>query len=200
MLINKIKQILYFSILLLTFTSCKTDNPVDVNIPSNSVLLPLDVGNSWTFRRTVYNTDGSINYSDTITQKIVKDSSLYGFKWSFESYEQILFQNDEQGLWVFYAEPRLYYRYPSFRNVNFVQNFDTVTVISTDTLVTTPAGTFHCYHYRIDFNNFPINQFICPDLGFVNMEYGYYYPTPPYGRLESYLWIRLELLSYNIKK
>ena len=200
MLINKIKQILYFSILLLTFTSCKTDNPVDVNTPSTSVLLPLDVGNSWTFRRTVYNTDGSINYSDTITQKIVKDSSLYGFQWSFESYEQILYQNDEQGLWIFYTEPRLYYRYPSFRNVNFVQNFDTVTVISTDTLVTTPAGTFHCYHYRIDFNNFPINQFICPDLGFVNMEYGYYYPTPPYGRLESYLWIRLELLSYNIKK
>ena len=198
MFINRIKQILYFSIMLLTLTSCKTDNPVDVNIPSTSVLLPLDVGNSWTFKRTAYNIDGSINYSDTITQKIVKDSSLYGFKWSFESYEQILFQNDEQGLWGFYTEPRLYYRYPSAKNVQFVQNYDTVTVVSTDTLVITPAGSFHCYHYKIDFNNFPINQFICPDLGYVNMEYGYYYYTPPIW--SSYLYIRLELLSYNIKK
>lgn len=115
---NKIKQSLYFVIILLAVVSCKTDNSVDPNIPSTSVLLPLDQGNSWTFMRTVYNTDGSINYSDTITQKIVKDSSLYGFKWSFESYEQILYQNDEQGLWGFYTEPRLYYRYPSSPNVN----------------------------------------------------------------------------------
>jgi len=198
MLKNKIKQFLYFVILLLTFTSCKTDNPVDINTPSTSVLLPLDVGNSWTFRRTEYNTNGSVNYIDTITQNIVKDSSLYGFKWSFESYEQFLYQNDKQGLWIFYTEPRLYYRYPSSPNVHFVQNYDTVTVVSTDTLITTPAGSFHCYHYKIDFNNFPINQFICPDLGFVNMEYGYYYYTPPIW--SSYLYIRLELLSYNIKK
>jgi hypothetical protein len=183
----------------LTFASCKTDNPVDVNIPSTSVLLPLDEGNSWTFRRTVYNPNGSINYTDTITQKIVKDSSLYGFKWSFESYEQILYRNDEQGLWGFYTEPRLYYRYPSSKNVQFVQSSDTVTVVSTDTLITTPVGEFHCYHYRINFNNYPINQFICPDLGFVNMEYGHYYSNPP-GGWEPYLSVRLELLSYNIKK
>jgi hypothetical protein len=195
---NIIKQSLYFLIMLLTFTSCKTDNPVDVNIPSASVLLPLDEGNSWTFMRTVYNPNGSVNYTDTITQKIVKDSSLYGFKWSFESYEQVLYQNDEQGLWIFYTEPRLYYRYPSLPNVHFVQNYDTVTVVSTDTLITTPAGEFHCYHYRINFDNYPINQFICPDLGFVNMEYGYYYSNPP-GWV-PYLSVRLELLSYNIKK
>ena len=198
MLKNKIKISLYFIIILLTFTSCNKDNTVDANIPSTSLLLPLDNGNSWTFLRTVYNTNGSVNYADTITQKIVRDSSLYGFKWSFESYEQILYQNDEKGLWVFDTEPRLYYRYPSFPNVQFVQNFDTVTVISTDTLITTPAGNFHCYHYRINFNNYPINQYICPDLGFVNMEYGYFYSKPPSWL--PYLSVRLELLSYNIKK
>jgi len=195
---NKIKQSLYFVITLLTFPSCKTDNTVDVNIPSASVLLPLDKGNSWTFLRTEYNPDGSVIQTDTITKKIVKDSSLYGFKWAFESYERCLYQNDEQGLWVFYTEPQLLYRYPSFPNVQFVQSLDTVTIISTDTLITTPAGKFHCYHYRINFNNYPINQFICPDLGFVNMEYGYYYSKPP--GWASYLWIRLELLSYIIKK
>ena len=155
--------------MLLTFTSCKTDNPVDVNIPSTSVLLPLDEGNSWIFLRTEYDTSGSVIKTDTITQRIVKDSSLYGFNWSYESNERNLYRNDEQGLWLFYGQPRLYYRYPSFPNVEFIQNFDTVTVISTDTLITTSAGTFHCYHYRINFNNFPINQFIGPDLGFVKM-------------------------------
>jgi len=195
---NKIKESLYFLIMLLTITSCETDNSVDVNIPSASVLLPLDEGNSWTFKRTVYNSNGTVNYTDTISQNIVKDSSLYGLKWFYESYEEILYRNDEQGLWRFYGEPRLYYRYPSFPDVEFMQSSYNVTVISTDTLITTQAGTFHCYHYRINFSDIPINQFISPDLGFVNMEYGNYYYNP--SGWTPYLSSRLELLSYSIKK
>ena len=75
----------------------------------------LDKGKSWTFLRTEYNPDGSVIQTDTITKKIVKDSSLYGFKWAFESYERCLYQT-MQGLWsVLYIYPQFYTDIDLFR-------------------------------------------------------------------------------------
>ena len=164
-----------FIIICYLFVSgCKKSESV-TNPPESvqpTFLVPLSIGNQWTFIHTKYeDTLGTVSKVDTVRYFIQKDSILYGKKWFLESYQQVLLKNDDEGLWQYWSEPIIAYRYPIAKGTVFSKYGTQATVLSTDTLISTPIGQFHCYHFQTNYYGLLVNDFIAPGHGYIHLEY-----------------------------
>ena len=191
---------------ILTYTSliivgCEKEDSIITPPEKPSELIPLQIGNQWTFIRTEFDTLGLITKMDTIQYKITEDTLINNQKWFKQSYWQVFYRNDEEGFWEFYSEPKLAYKYPAQEGSKFYNNFGwEVTVISTDTLINTPLGSLHCYQYQLELYGFKTNNFLSPVFGFVYMESAARWYAP-YPRLtEPFLFEKWELISADITK
>ena len=86
------------------FTSCDSNNVVE-NKPTNkqSVIIPLSVGNEWTYKQTRYDTNGvaisSYNFNSTISSDTLLGNEIWYRK---SDGEYAINRND--GLWILLVE------------------------------------------------------------------------------------------------
>ncbi|MGA9116315.1 MAG: hypothetical protein WB626_06035 [Bacteroidota bacterium] len=172
-------------VILIWIAGCtKEGNPVDGGPFNNpTVIMPLVIGNEWTYASRSLDTAGQVTGTDTATFKIVRDTTMGVERWYFigrDSGAWELLTNRSDGLWYTarvsggIRTPVLLAKYPAFVNDTFY-GLDSVfvTVVSTSTPVTVPAGSFTCYEYREDPppGGTQVSRFFPPGKGFVRDDF-----------------------------
>ena len=156
-------------------------------------IIALHVGNRWLWHITTYALDGSgSTYLDSM--KIDSAQTVGTDKWFFPGnpYTDLAYANRIDGCYYksFNGIPPtpdfLYYKYPARKNdiykapvaffsgssVYIVDTRRVMTVLSTDTSITVPAGTFRGYLYRYDYTDGSSywREFLAPSVGWVRVE------------------------------
>ncbi len=87
---------------LLLYTGCSKDNnPVGQSGTGTSVIMPLKIGNQWTYRVSFLDTLGNVRAADTMMFKIVRDTIIQNETWYFigsDSNSKELLTNRADGL------------------------------------------------------------------------------------------------------
>ncbi len=180
------KLFLFFTLLLITAAfACDKDSTG----PDDSHILPLALGNSWTFSVYTIHTDGTTTSVHTETTEIISSTVIEGETWYIPQFIQgddtlggittTFWTNRGNGLYEMkipdHPEPYLLYKYPAQKGEAYSLPFTTETIAqikSIDTLVDVPYGNnFKCYHYNIADGSIidaPVSDhFLKPNLGFV---------------------------------
>jgi hypothetical protein len=66
-------QYLLFILSLLLICSCSESTEPDNSIPE---LIPLKIGNTWNYSRTVYDSSGFVHYTDNIISSVQRDTII----------------------------------------------------------------------------------------------------------------------------
>jgi len=151
------------------------------NHESTPVIMPLAIGNSWTSERLATDSLGDTLWIDTCTSRIASysniDSEIW-FKLVSNCGKVGHKTNRKDGLWTKLdsIELNLTAKYPAdvgYRWTNSDSSTEYI-VVTTDTMIMVPTGTFKCYGYRwgdvSDSNSFGINYY-SPDIGIVMNKY-----------------------------
>lgn len=135
--------------------SCgNSDDEQGISTPGTpSVIFPLQVGNAWTYQRTSYDTQGSIVARDTLTERVVRDTLIYGERWYiWETVSGLsLGTLRSDGYWTLVGyETALWLRYPASLNDTYTitETGPTIHVLALDTLIAAPYGTIPCIAYE----------------------------------------------------
>jgi hypothetical protein len=155
---SKILLVFQFIVVLLLIDGCKKDdNPVDQGgTPQATVLMPLKIGNQWTYRVISYDTSGTVQHVDTSTFKIVRDTTIQSEKWYFigqDSTAYELLTNRSDGVW--YMRVRiaplaavLFAKYPANVNDTWLGPDSSIAMLwAKDINVSVPQGTYACFQY-----------------------------------------------------
>jgi len=178
---------------LIILSSCKKDeNPVVVQ-PKPDVILPLNVNNQWTYKRTYFDSLGAVSQIDTFSCKVLRDTVIQSEIWSIMSYWGTAYRNKADGCWAAFSQPTLLYKYPAFLNETFLSGQDTVSVVSTNTITTVPAGTFACYSYERDFYGLPYHTLLSPKIGLIKDDWVVRINNGP-----PFINAQIELISYSL--
>lgn len=174
---------LLFILIALLIYSCSESTEPD-SFPSE--IIPLKIGNTWNSIRTVYDSEGNVEYIDNITSTIDKDTIIEGSTWYgySDTPEWIWYTNKSDGYWVyakwFYGGSILdtfflVYKYP----VKVGDVYDGLTwrreVVALDELILVPAGAFRTIHYvdtYIDSSNYlqdSFDTFVAKRVGIVKL-------------------------------
>ncbi len=143
-----------FSLALLSL-SCGNDDdsPADATPGLPNVILPLQVGNSWEYQRTSYDSLGSIVMIDSVTERVARDTLISGERWYIWQTPAGLSMGTlrSDGYWSF-AEgvPALIFLYPSSVNQTYMISASgpTMRIAAVDTLIPMVGGTFPCIAYE----------------------------------------------------
>ena len=198
--------ILMVSLSIAMLNCSDEDSPVEIT-PGKQAILPLKVGNTWTYVDSVYlsgSQPGAYNSTMTVTGQttVTIDTTHYDvfelmmFDSLYMESTVLYMQNDALGLWNYgvacltdtLMAPIFYAQYPVSIGSRFGKIFlicalgnptgmgpGEVVCTHTDTLYTTPAGTFSCirYHEYYDmpvFGVFDIYLYMAPGVGIVGQE------------------------------
>lgn len=176
------------------------DCPPDVVVP---VIQPLAIGNSWTTYVTEYLESGLpiseyFAVGEVVGDSTIADTTWYHMAGSTGGVDTSLWTNKEDGAWMWTdsaGQPQaLMMKYPATAGESYPVYAVTVTVESTSTSITVPAGTFECYYYRAHIPIFGTvgKIWAAPDVGVVRAEeYGL-------GFFTTYLSRRVELVEYSL--
>jgi hypothetical protein len=153
-------------LLLLPIIGCgdPVDPDPDNNGPSNSVIMPLKLGNTWIGRTTRTDANGTVVSVTYDTLKIVREVRIDSKIW-YETNTDELLRNDQQGLhWKLESWDDcncLRAKYPAMpadtfgtTSANVLVNNDVAEarlftqVVSRDTVISVPLRTVASYHYR----------------------------------------------------
>ncbi|RKX29265.1 MAG: hypothetical protein DRP47_02195 [Candidatus Zixiibacteriota bacterium] len=195
------KVMVVFTILcaLMCVISCDDDGVS--NNETSSVIMPLTVGNSWTWERLGRDTLGDTIWIDTCHNIVVSDTTIDSETW----YKLVsncgkvgLKANRSDGLWsrISPDETDLIAKYPASVGDHWFNQGSTtqLSTIVTDTVITVPAGTYSCIGYQWDHingsNSFGIN-FYAVNIGIVMHQYW------PYGSLEEQ--VTTTLIDFDLK-
>jgi hypothetical protein len=173
-------------LLIFAFLGCKEVNMIDPPIDT-SAIIPLKVGNTWTYQFTMYDSLGSVWASFPESTSILSDTLINGRKvFLFSSLDY--FWNEESGFWTQTSgkQPLLVYKYPA----NVGESYGLlITVICKDSTINTPKGIFNCYGYSSGI----ANSFVAPEIGVVKREY---FQNRADGT--AYLFQKEELINYSL--
>ncbi|MFH2035067.1 MAG: hypothetical protein ABIJ45_01590 [Candidatus Zixiibacteriota bacterium] len=204
MIFAKLKT-LALALILIFVAACDES----VTNSGDNEIMPLDFNNEWFGSLVTYSFDGTIIDSADFNYRIFDSIIINGAKWFGLEYifdntdttdSKILLQAGSGGLWsrrncapstcpaYFYA------KYPAIKNDTFY-TADTVysfaRVVSVDTAITVPAGTFTCNAYIWYINNFFEDYkiyYLAPNIGYVKIEtYGIDPVDAPYVEQVWYL-------------
>lgn len=149
-------------------------------------IMPLGEGYYWKFAETYFALGSLIVDIDTMLITIEKDTVIRGdttWKWIQTGQEFIMyFKNHDDGLYMhafsdtasdtlyIYPTPRLMFKYPG----EVGEEWAGISLIATDTMISTPVGDFICYGYR-DYES-PFNRrfFFAPGIGYIGTTTYYY--------------------------
>ena len=182
-----------------------TGGPEPVACPPDvieDVMVPLTIGNWWSYEVTEFNQSGTIVDEYDTTATISGDTLIGDSTWFFLEGEigglSGIVTNMDNGTWSFLPDSTpseaLVLKYPATVGDAYPYYDVTVHIDAIDAPVTVPAGTFSCYYYRL---TAPIVGTVGkiwaePNVGIVKAEmYDLYIFT-------VYLKTRAELLSYGL--
>jgi len=181
--------------------ACK-NNPVDSNPPVVHII-PMKVGNSWTYAQTNYDTLGNITSSGEFKFLVAKDSLIAG-KTFFAVFRDTLVAssyyhgyfsglpwrvNTDSGLVkikdLLPNGPYLIleYKYPALTNDFFIRDDLGAKVIATNVSVQVPAGTFNCIKYEFSYGLRLFEVYIQPGLGEIKSVA--YFGYNPFSKKDS---------------
>jgi hypothetical protein len=210
---NSILRAFMAAFLCLALQNCSNNSPTSGG--GGGVigkLFPLQIGNSWTYKTSYYDSLGHVIATVKVTDSIPRDTVVSGETWYFYADQGTLFwTNRSDGVWrwpVIIGQtnpPVLFYKYATYKGDMAADSTDPamITVISTisaDSAITTDSlGTFsRCCVYRED--NFSGGVLVstayscfAPDVGLILRE-SYHIIPPP-----TYKISRKELTRYLLK-
>jgi len=184
-----------------------------LNEPSNTKneIKPLEIGNVWNYKISVFTRDSILIREYILTERIVRDTIVSNERWfltNFEGYKPGPWSvNRDTGYWLkprvndtlsFYTPPYLKYKYPCIVGDVFEAgvNLDWE-VINVDTTVEVESGTFRCILYRTK-TFYNIQSSYAED--FVALNFGQVLGKS-YNRLangDAYLFYHKELISFEL--
>jgi len=166
-------------------------------INEKNELVPLKIGNSWSFKVTTYDTLGSVAWIDTLTFFIKKDTVINNLVWYLQGFEGTMigklgFLNDSLGYHIsnFEGYSELF-PYPA----EVGESMAGITVVAKDSVVQTPLGKVNCYIYRQYFFGYSYYNIYAPGIGLIYQET----PGKPFSSNKIYLSQTSELISTNVK-
>jgi hypothetical protein len=190
---------LLFCFVVFMLTSCKKDNPVDSS-PSVKQIWPLKPSNTWAYHTIEYDTTGAITQSGSGALVVTTDTIVGGETWyqisGAWSGGSMFYTNRSDGLWIMSNSTsglfqELFFKYPVSAGDSWNFGGDQIFLQSADTLITVPAGTFHCYEYRLSMSDY---YYFCPGVGIIAEDS---YSSTNSGRL--YIEGRLSITSVTLK-
>jgi hypothetical protein len=176
-LIVKVERVLGVVIALtsLVLSSCSDmGNPIPpAQTPqSPMVLVPLTIGNSWSFHVTTFDTTGTVVWVDTLAFFIRTDTVVDDVRWYLQGYYGVMigqlgFRNDDVGHHQINFEGWQHnFPYPAQRG----QIYENWIVESVDSLLATPLGQLHCYVYRYSWLGHPGRMIFAPGIGTIHTD------------------------------
>jgi len=163
---------------------------------STCEIIPLAVGNSWTYEITTYDSLGQLLDCDTSVETIGKDSVIDNETWY--SISPIWFTNRVDGLWfndIGFTEGLLY-KYPAQAGDSFKCDLctDYKIVQSIDTSINLGQGSFYCLKYlsTVPWGDTSYS-YVAPGIGFFYQE-SYY----KINDSTLYLGLKKRLILYNL--
>lgn len=142
--------------------ACESDDPTQPP-PETVYIMPLGQGADWSGTLLIDDGDIERQWSRFVSgDTLINNQTWYWISTTENgdtSWNAWLYRNDEEGLWWrrVGVDPRLAARYPGAIGDTFGLDPDDdsyMEIMSTDTAVTVPAGTFQCYHYHF----YPVNN------------------------------------------
>ena len=179
-------------------TSCKKDNPVDSS-PSVKQIWPLNPGNTWSFSTIEYDTTGAVTHSGAGALVVTTDTIVDGETWYHISGVgwggSMFYTNRSDGFFAMLNSGTgltkgLLFKYPVNAGDSWNFGDQYIFLQSTDTSITVPAGTYHCYKYRLSMDDY----YFCPGVGIIAQDS---YSSTNSGRL--YIEGRLSITSVTLK-
>jgi hypothetical protein len=144
------KIIIVFCFVFLLFSGCdKHSSVLEPKLQSNEIL-PLVIGNQWSYNSFTYDSSGAITSSQDISYGVSGDTIIDGSKWF--KVLGLPTSNRDSGLCVFgHSGPFLLLKYPAAVQDSFYlqPNSCYVYIISIDTTISISFGTFKCYAYEL---------------------------------------------------
>ena len=201
------KFFIYLLSLAFLFSCTDSTSPED----SKLNLIPLKLGNSWSYNFTMYDSSGVESYSKIQTETIDKDTTILNNTWySYSNTPHgVWYCNKSDGHWGYLEAPltatqkdtsMLIYKFPVSGGEIYGNTENPVEVISTDKKITVPAGIFEVIH---TISHFPVSDnyllhsfetFIAPGIGKIKtMQIG----KKAIG--DKFTVYKKELLSYSIE-
>ncbi len=147
-------------IVVLFFASCEESEVVVIPVPTTQII-PLKVGNTWKYETITYDSLGLEKNRFVEARSIKAETTLAGEKWFYGSIFPGYITIRSNGLWYkilpfpfsysdIDGEPGLVIPFPLKVNQSEIGYAGkTYTMLDEDVLITTPAGKFRCYQYRI---------------------------------------------------
>jgi hypothetical protein len=190
---KKMKRIFVFVILGLTFAACN-NNVAGPSMATNSSFIPLSTSNKWVSLVTKYDSLGNVlsSYSDS-TQ--FEDTVISNIVWYHTKNNDYAYANSDSGVITRLIGEKtnshiyLSYKYPVVRgecfaspslacaslgNAWLVDTAYHTLVLSTDTVITVPAGSYHCIGYQTKNNDtnttWSTIEYISPHYGWIKAE------------------------------
>ena len=181
MKISHILSCVLLASIFLTAGCTKDDNPVNQN-DSSSVLMPLNVGNQWTYQNTMVDSSGVVRFSSTIIYKIFRDTLIQNEKWYLygtNTTPSAWMANRADGLWIMPApgnisQSRVWYKYPANVNDSWIVFNAAVTLAAANISLTVPLGTFSCLQYTVSDTSSGAGLetiYFAPGKGIIKFEY-----------------------------
>lgn len=197
------------ALLVLFNTNCKNNDSVNSSNDS-SVIMDLKVGNQWAYEFKAFDSVGTVQFTDTLVYKIVRDTTINSIKWFFignDSYAIELLTNKSDGLWYMRISDDgipgqsavLIAKYPGSVNDSWLTtDSSTAKLIAKEVGVSIPLGNFSCYHYSITEKHAQYSsQSVYFPIGKTYIRNDRFYKI---GSGQVYLESRSELIRLSLKK
>ena len=170
---NKILSFLIIFFCTLIISSCHKDSPTDTNVVDKLSIVPIKVGNSWSYSGTSYDTLGSIIETFGERMDVSKDSLISNVRYFL--YNGFLSVDTDTGLVSIVGQSKkYYYKYPVVIGEKYHSLFHDCYISSVDTVIQVSVGAFHCVRYEKFNGSIRIGvDFVSPGMGMIK-HIGYY--------------------------
>jgi hypothetical protein len=220
--------LLLLLIIVVFISTCSNDSTEPTLNPNNNStkeFFPIDTGYSWTYQEKVFDVDGNPvelkngQYSMNITYEVLGDTTIAGNKYYklphlISSTRTQYYSPQNNAVYGFtineelgdYEPIHIYFKYPA----QVGDKYETIDgeiaeLISKDTTITVPAGTYKCYVYKFVQNKLYVAKFfISSGVGIVKVEHdsrmSSLIQTLMIWELKSYSKVRIEKKFFPLEK
>ena len=168
---------------------------------SSALLMPMAMGNTWTYASQEYDTNAQLRDSKTVINTVVADTMIKGERWYFLNNDRATpTKTTSDGVYYWDMEAntaRLYLASPAMVGSSYTKGNQRYTVSSPSVSVTVPAGTFNAVQILATDSNIPSVSsliWVAPGVGLVKMEVNYTLSSQAAVTVS-----RLELTSHSLK-
>ena len=200
------------SLQIVLFLSCLVASCAESTISPDVVedhggLMPVDVGNYFLRIEQSFNENGQLITQDTvIVSQIMSDTIINRYRWFIRQetpFDVHPVRNLSDGFYIWAGGPVLLYKYPTYDG-DIYDPYGSKSVVTTDSLIMTPEGSFHCILYRatqildtslINYGE-RLDEFIAPGIGPIRTDH--YWPNSTTGQpylFERYVYIERRIVN-----